>query len=342
MKPVLALRGVSRSREGGWKLEPIHLTLRYATTSAVVGPNEAGKTTLAAIALADLEPADGSVALFGEPLAPRGAAAALGDYLAYAPHALALSAAIACALSLRLGLLVATLAALAALWLRRYASHQPGKPGWASDAMRARGVAYISSEHYAGQALPENATIEEVIAQHMPLSEASARRREVVAALRASGFQLFSDAGTRVGSPEEYVASGIKVGGLSGGQRHLVYILAVLASRPRLLIADEMLCGLDIDRQVSVLRMLHALQRQTGLAILYLTVDPLAATLLAHDMTFLVDGCVVEQGTAADVFEVPQRAQTRRYLDDSLDLEMRARGKGLRDAFFGAGSVFVY
>lgn len=57
------------------------------------------------------------------------------------------------------------------------------------------------------------------------------------------------------------------------GQRHLIYILSVLASRPTVLIADEMLCGLDIDRQASVLTMLQRLQARTGLTILYLSVD---------------------------------------------------------------------
>jgi ABC-type lipoprotein export system ATPase subunit len=57
------------------------------------------------------------------------------------------------------------------------------------------------------------------------------------------------------------------------GQRHLIYILSVLASRPSVLIADEMLCGLDIDRQASVLTMLQRLQAHTGLAILFMSVD---------------------------------------------------------------------
>ena len=39
-----------------------------------------------------------------------------------------------------------------------------------------------------------------------------------------------------------------------------MYVLSVLASRPRLLICDEMLCGLDIDRQASMLQLLQTMQ----------------------------------------------------------------------------------
>ena len=87
----------------------------------------------------------------------------------------------------------------------------------------------------------------------------------------------------------------------------LLSAIQVLASQPRLLIADEMLCGLDIDRQSSMLNnlqacaarlvcMLHsahfvnvrvhilqALQIKFGMAILYLTVDLPSFTIMAHD-----------------------------------------------------------
>lgn len=77
------------------------------------------------------------------------------------------------------------------------------------------------------------------------------------------------------------------MGELSGGQKHLVYILSVLAARPSVLICDEPLCGLDIDRQASVLHMLHALQVHTGLAILYMSVDLSSVQLMAHDAAFM-------------------------------------------------------
>ena len=54
------------------------------------------------------------------------------------------------------------------------------------------------------------------------------------------------------------MAEGLTCGQLSGGQKHLIYLLGVLASRPRLLICDEALCGLDIDRQSSMLTLLQA------------------------------------------------------------------------------------
>lgn len=59
------------------------------------------------------------------------------------------------------------------------------------------------------------------------------RRREVLAALRAAGFQMYGEGGSPLGNPETYLADGLKVGELSGGQRHLIYILSVLAAQVR-------------------------------------------------------------------------------------------------------------
>ena len=74
---------------------------------------------------------------------------------------------------------------------------------------------------------------------------------------------------------------------LSGGQKQLVYILSELAARPSVLICDEPLCGLDINRQASVLHMLQALQMHFGVSILYLSVDLSAVQLMAHDAAFM-------------------------------------------------------
>ena len=83
-------------------------------------------------------------------------------------------------------------------------------------------------------------------------------------------------------------ADGLTCGQLSGGQRHLIYLLSVLASRPRLLICDECLCGLDIDRQSSMLRLLQRLQMKFGMAIVFLTVDLTSFSLMcAHNAAFM-------------------------------------------------------
>ena len=209
--------------------------------------------------------------------------------------------------------------------------------------MIARGVAYISSEHDAGQKLPNDATIEEAIARDMPLPKSAreARRREVCAALTASGFQLMAESGTPVGNPTKYLDDGLKVGELSGGQRHLVYMLSVLASRPKLLICDDCLCGLDIDRQSSMVALLQKLQLTFGMAILYMTVDLTPFTLMAHEGAFMKHGRFIETGPAQDLVHTPQRKDTQNYVQLSQENEERSHGKNLRMAYQKGESVFA-
>ena len=129
------------------------------------------------------------------------------------------------------------------------------------------------------------------------------------------------------GTPEEYLEQGLACGELSGGQKQMVYILAVLASRPKLLICDEVLCGLDVDRQASALQMLQKLQVETGMAILYLSVDLQAVQLMAHAAAFMEKGRLVEhQDDAHALLEAP--ASSRRASTSTW----RARSRSARAA----------
>ena len=210
--------------------------------------------------------------------------------------------------------------------------------------MRRRGVAYASSEHDAGPSLPAQMSVEELIGRHMPLpaSDGAGRRREVLAALKAIGFQMYKESGVPWGTPEEYLEQGLVCGELSGGQRQMVYILAVLASRPKLLICDEVLCGLDVDRQASALQMLQKLQVETGMAILYLSVDLQAVQLMAHAAAFMEKGRLVEhQDDAHALFDAPREQPTRVYLHLAREIQERARGRDLTASFQRGESVFT-
>jgi len=335
----------------------VSFTLRRGQTIGVLGGNECGKTTLAQLLLGTLTPAAGEVELLTPQTQPKAATAEDASYSIPTRALLALSLAIGLGLALVRGpralaaacdggayavpLLLMVLEAVRWAKARRLASAAASPaPGWAPPAAAAAGVAYISSEHDAGQRLDPSLTIEEAIGSRMPLTDAAARRREVLASLRASGFQMYTDSGKPVGSPESYLADQVTLGCCSGGQRHLIYALAVLATRPAVLIADEMLCGLDIDRQVSMLRMLQRLQASTGLAILYLSVDLAPVALLAHDAAFMERGSWVEVGEAHAMLEEPQSAAARAYVDECRALEARSHGRNLRNAFQTGVSVF--
>ena len=294
--PALAVEGLTFAhvRGGQRQVDDVTLTLPVGRTLGILGGNECGKTTLAQILLGNLKPASGQLLIHGERMR-----AMTPVWLLVARLLFVLSVVASIVLGQRQSASWATLLAVPLLLALLEAGNQcglfkgigagEGASGYAPAGMRRRGVAYISSEHDAAQQLPAKATVEQAISQHMPLPAAAhaARRREVVAALRAAGFQMYSEGGQPTGSPEQYVADGLTVGELSGGQRQLVYILSVLASRPSLLICDEMLCGLDIDRQASVLHMLQALQVHFGLSILYMSVDLSAVQLMAHDAAFM-------------------------------------------------------
>ena len=187
-------------------------------------------------------------------------------------------------------------------------------------------------------------SVEELIGRHMPLpaSDGAGRRREVLAALKAIGFQMYKESGVPWGTPEEYLEQGLACGELSGGQRQMVYILAVLASRPKLLICDEVLCGLDVDRQASALQMLQKLQVETGMAILYLSVDLQAVQLMAHAAAFMEKGRLVEhQDDAHALFDAPREQPTRVYLHLAREIQERARGRDLTASFQKGESVFT-
>ena len=128
--------------------------------------------------------------------------------------------------------------------------------------------------------------------------------------------------------------------GLSGGQRHLIYVLSVLASRPKLLICDDCLCGLDIDRQSSMIALLQHLQLKFGMAILYMTVDLTSFELMAHDGAFMHKGRLIEQAPAHELLDAPSRRELKIYLQLSRENEERSRGRNLRQAYQKGQSVF--
>merc|ERR1712226_1642043 len=87
--------------------------------------------------------------------------------------------------------------------------------------------------------------------------------------LAAGGLQLYNqDTGAAVGKPEDYVRDGLIFGHLSGGQKHLIYLLMCFAQKPGVLLCDELTGGLDAVRQPRVLHMLRRL-KGAGTAILY-------------------------------------------------------------------------
>ena len=100
----------------------------------------------------------------------------------------------------------------------------------------------------------------------------------------------------------------------SGGQRQRVCIARALASKPRLIIADEALSALDVSIQAQVINLFMDLQKDEGLAYLFVSHDMAVVEKMSHRVAVLYLGQIMELGSRAQVFETPAHPYTRRLL----------------------------
>lgn len=101
---------------------------------------------------------------------------------------------------------------------------------------------------------------------------------------------------------------------LSGGQRQRAMIAMALACQPELLICDEPTTALDVTVQTQILALLDDLQREFGMALLFITHDLNLVRRFTHRVGVMEKGHLVEMGETATVFANPQHAYTQRLL----------------------------
>jgi peptide/nickel transport system ATP-binding protein len=142
--------------------------------------------------------------------------------------------------------------------------------------------------------------LEEGVASLHPEVTPSDRRERVAALLEKVG--LTRSALARY--PHEF----------SGGQRQRLAIARALAVEPSLIVADEPTSALDVSVQAQILNLLKRLQRELGVAYLFITHNFGVVEYLAHDIAVMKNGQLVETGTAQAILHQPQHPYTQALL----------------------------
>ncbi len=141
----------------------------------------------------------------------------------------------------------------------------------------------------------------EGIKVHFPKLSETEQRNKVMQVLKAVGL---GDEEILGQYPHEF----------SGGQRQRIAIARALAVEPKIMILDEPTSALDVTVQAGIIRLLKKIQRETGIAYLFISHDMRAVRAIAHEVAVMRSGKVVEQGSAKEIFEHPQTRFARELI----------------------------
>ena len=157
------------------------------------------------------------------------------------------------------------------------------------------------------------AQIEETIVRHEGVSHKAARAR----ALELLDLVQIPSPARRLGAyPHE----------MSGGMRQRAMIALALSCRPSILLADEPTTALDVTVQIQIILLLRRLQRELGMAVIFVTHDVGVSVEIADRLAVMYAGRFVETGPTEAVIRQPRHPYTEGLLGSTVTT---ARGQRL-------------
>ena len=151
-----------------------------------------------------------------------------------------------------------------------------------------------------------------------PAYTVGSQMTEVLRRHRGASQRIATDRAADLLARVGITAPGLRLGQfphqLSGGLRQRVMIAMALMCEPRLLIADEPTTALDVTVQAQILRLLAQLQRDLGLGMLLITHDLGIVARVAHRVSVMYAGEVVESAATAELFARPRHPYTQGLL----------------------------
>ncbi|HZD09701.1 MAG TPA: ABC transporter ATP-binding protein [Candidatus Binatia bacterium] len=163
-------------------------------------------------------------------------------------------------------------------------------------------------------------------------------REQIVDGLRSHGVKMSRDeveahiAGLlpRVGLRPE--VANMYPHELSGGMKQRVSIAIAISLRPRLIIADEPTCALDVVVQRQVMQTLRKVQEDLGAAVILIGHDMGLMAQFADRMGVIYAGKLVEEGMVAPFFAAPQHPYSQLLVSSVTTLEKKGEFHGVRGA----------
>lgn len=149
-------------------------------------------------------------------------------------------------------------------------------------------------------------TIGEIVGEgikvHFPKLTKEERQKKVLSVLGAVGLK---DEDILKQYPHEF----------SGGQRQRIAIARALAVEPKIMILDEPTSALDVTVQAAIIRLLKKIQKETGIAYLFISHDMRAIRAIAHEVAVMHKGVIVEQGVTNEIFNHPKSAYAKELIN---------------------------